>query len=72
MHHAALLEVVQAELEVTVKLVLPAEELTFWLTGVTVRVGDPAAWVTVTTTGASPVTVTVILAVRPVRSMFCV
>ena len=70
MHQPALLKVVQPELEVTTKLVLPEAELTFWLAGVTVSVGDPAACVTVTTTGVSPITVTVIFATRPVIGIF--
>ena len=64
-HQVWLLDVVQEELEVTVKLVWPAGDAgTFWLGGVTVSVGAAPAWVTVTTTGVSPVTVVVMLATR--------
>lgn len=63
-HQPALLLVVHEVLDVTVKVVLPAGVFgTFWLGGTTVRVGAPAAWVTVTTTGVSVATVTVILAI---------
>ena len=66
-HQVWLLATVQDELEVTVKVVCPAGVAgTFWLGGVTVRVGVAPAWVTVTTTGVSPVTVVVILATRVV------
>jgi hypothetical protein len=59
-----LLLVVQVVLHVTVNVVLPAGVFgTFWLGGRTVRVGAPAAWVTVTTTGVSVATVTVMLAI---------
>ena len=38
--------------------------VTAWLEGVTLKVGVAPAWVTVTTIGVSPATVTVIFAVR--------
>ncbi len=38
-HHEALLEVVHAELEATLKLVVPANTETFWFAGVTERAG---------------------------------
>jgi hypothetical protein len=38
-HHVSLLTAVQLEFEVTVKLVLPATEPTFWFEGVTESVG---------------------------------
>ena len=41
-HQAALLVADQARFDVTAKLVLPAEVLTFWLAGVTVSSGEPA------------------------------
>ena len=64
---------VQAEFEVTVNCVVPAGAVTFWLEGVTVSVGiDVPAWVTVTTTGVSPTTVTVTLATRAVGNPFTV
>jgi hypothetical protein len=47
-------------LEVTVNAVEPGASGTFWLAGVTERVG--AAWETVTTVGVNPDTVTVMLA----------
>ena len=71
-HHAASLLACQLVLEVTVKAVFPAAALTFWLAGVTLNTGDPAAWVTVTVTSGSPVTVTVIVAVRLTSKVFCV
>ena len=59
-------------MEVTVKLVDPAEVVTFWFGGVTERVSGAPACVTVTTTGESPLTITVMLAIRLVVSKFCV
>ena len=44
------------------KEVLPDKVLTVWLGGVTDSVGAAPAWVTVTTTGDSPGTVTVTFA----------
>ena len=41
-HHVWLLVAVHAEFEVTVKGVVPAAAVTFWLDGVTVRLGPPA------------------------------
>ena len=49
-------------LDVTVKEVLPDGEVTLWMAGVTESAG--AAWVTVTTMGVNPETVTVLLATR--------
>ena len=71
-HQAELLVADHAVLLVTVKFVFPATALTFWFDGVTDKVGEPAACVTVTVTGVSPVTVTVTLATRVVSSTFCV
>ena len=71
-HQAWSLEEIQVVLEVTVKEVLPAAVVTFWLAGVTDRVGTTPACVTVTTIGVSPVTVTVTFAIRWVVSIFCV
>jgi hypothetical protein len=57
-------------LEVTVKVVDPAGVAgTFWLGGVTLRVGEDAAWVTVTTTGVKPATVVVMLATLEVDNV---
>lgn len=62
-HQLELEDAVQPMLEVTVNTVEPAGVAgTFWFGGVTERLGGEAAWVTVTTTGVSPVTVTVICA----------
>ncbi len=63
-HHAASLEIVHAEFEVTVKLVTPATEVTFWFEGLTVSVEANAFWVTVTITSATPDAETVIVATR--------
>ena len=73
-HHVWSLTTVQAEFDVTVKGVLPAGVAgTFWFAGVTVRVGVTVpACVTVTTTGARPVTVTVTLAMRAVGRVLTV
>ena len=70
-HQVWSLVTVQAELEATEKGVVPADAETLWFGGVTVRVGKMVpAWVTVTITGESPVTVTVILATRDAGSVF--
>ena len=62
-HQLELLIAVHPIFEVTVKIVAAAGvEGTFWLGGVTERLGGEAAWVTVTTTGVRPATVTVICA----------
>ena len=63
-HHDWLLAEVQDEFEVIVKLVVPAGGVTFWLGGLTERVGEEALWVTVTVTGEIPDTATVTLAIR--------
>jgi hypothetical protein len=68
-HHDWLLETAHAELEMTVKEVVPAAAVTGWFEGVTESVG--AAWVTVTTTGVIPATVTVILATLEEVVVFC-
>ena len=66
-HQAWLLTTVQDEFDVTAKEVDPAGVAgTFWLEGVTVRVGEAPACVTVTTIGEIPDTVVVILAIREV------
>ena len=69
-HHVWLLVAVHAEFEVTEKVVDPAVAVTGRLVGVTDKVG--AAWVTVTTIGARPETVTVILATLCEVVVFCV
>jgi hypothetical protein len=72
-HHAWSLTTVHDELEVTVNVVEPAGVAgTFWLGGVTVKVGVAAAWVTVTITGASPDTVVVIFATLEVNKALTV
>jgi hypothetical protein len=71
-HHAAALVAVQAELEVTLKLVLPAGALTFWLAGVTAKVGELPDCVTVTTTAVTPVPETVMFATRDVGNVLAV
>ena len=68
-HHVWLLVAVQAEFEVTVKGVVPGVAVTTCVEGVTASVG--AAWVTVTTTGVTPLTVTVMLAVLWASVVFC-
>ena len=69
-HQDASEATVQAELDVTVKAVEPAVADTFWLVGVTANVGVVPDCVTVTTTGDSPVTVTVTFAMRDVVEAF--
>jgi len=71
-HHVWSLDTIQEELDVTVKLVVPAGDVTFWFGGTTESVGEVPAWETVTTTGVSPVTVTVILATREETPRFAV
>ena len=72
-HQVWSLATVQDEFEVTVKAVDPAGVAgTFWLAGVTARVGVAPACVTVTTTGLRPVTVTVMFATREVVRAFTV
>ena len=71
-HQVWSLVTVHAEFDVTVKGVVPAGAVTFWFGGVTASVGAAPAWVTVTTTGERPVTVTVTFATRDVVSRFCV
>ncbi len=71
-HHVASLTEVQAEFEVTVKLVLPAAAVTSWLGGVTASVGGAPNCVRVTVTGVKPVTVIVIEATRWLRLVFSV
>ena len=65
-HQAASLLVVHAELEVTLKPVIPAGAVTFWFAGVTAKVGAEPDWETVTVTAGIPVTVTVTVATREV------
>ena len=67
-----MLEAVHEQFDTTLKVVVPAVYATFWFDGVTLRVHGAAAWVTVTTIGVRPETVTVILAVRCVVFGFCV
>ena len=57
-------------MDVTLKVVTPAGEVTFWFGGVTERVGDDPACETVTTTGETPATVTVIFATRDESNVF--
>ena len=64
------LEAVQEELESTVKFVVPGRYPTFWFGGVTDKVGLVPFWVTVTTTGDIPFTVTVILAILLLLEVF--
>jgi hypothetical protein len=72
-HHGASETEVQVEaVVVTVKLVVPAGGVTFWFEGERVKEGAVPAWVTVTTTGVSPTTVTVTFATRGVVSVFSV
>ena len=72
-HQVWSLTTVQDELEVTANVVDPAGVAgTFWLAGVTVRVGVAPACVTVTTMGEIPDTVVVILATREVVRVFTV
>ncbi len=63
-HHVWLLEAVQLVFEVTENEVLPDEAVTFWFAGVTFNAGETPFWVTVTTAGVNPETVTVMLATR--------
>ena len=69
-HQVWSLLAVQFELDVIVNEVVPASTETAWLEGVTLNVGAAPAWLTVTTTGDSPVTVTVILATRDDAEVF--
>ena len=64
MHQVWSLVAVHELVAVTVNVVEPAGEATFWFGGITASVGLVAACVTVTTIGVSPVTVVVILATR--------
>ena len=64
LHQPALLEAVQLEFDVTVKLVLPADEVTFWFEGDTASVAAAPACVTVTVEEGNPETVTVMVAIR--------
>ena len=57
-------------MEVTEKIVFPAATPTFLFGGETLKVGTPAACVTVTTTGLNPATITVILAERGAMVVF--
>lgn len=61
---------VQVEFEVTVKVAIPALEVSSTFEGVTVRVGSAPTCVTVTVTLGSPATDTVIVATRCAVSMF--
>ena len=70
-HQVWSLTTVHEEFEVTVKFVEPAGVAgTFWLGGVTERVGVTPACVTVTMTGEIPATVTVMFATREVSKVF--
>ena len=60
MHQVWSLAAVQFEFDVTLNEVLPENSDTAWLEGKTDNVG--AVWVTVTTIGVNPATVTVIFA----------
>ncbi len=70
LHQETSLFAVQSELVVTVKFVLPAEELTFWFGGVTKSIGFVPPCVTVTEIGFTPLIETVIVAILEVVSMF--
>ncbi len=70
-HHVWLLEAVQLQLDATEKVVEPAGEFgTARFVGVTESVQGAGAWVTVTTTGVNPDTVTVIFAVLVLVVLF--
>jgi len=69
-HQVWLLLAVQLVFAVTVKSVDPDVEATAWFKGLTDNVG--AAWVTVTTTGDNPATVTVTFATRAEAVLFAV
>jgi hypothetical protein len=72
-HQVWLLTTVQDEFDVTANEVDPAGvEGTFWLEGVTVRVGVAPACVTVTITGEIPDTVVVMLATLAVTNVLTV
>ena len=71
-HHDWLLTAFQAVFDATVKAVLPAGAVTFWVDGVTISTGVAPACVTVTTTGESPLTMTVTLATLAVNNVFSV
>ncbi len=66
-HHAASLSAIHEVFEVTSKLVLLVAANTFCTDGDTLRVGIPAAWVTVTLTVVKPVTLTVRVATRATK-----
>ena len=66
-----MLAAVHPQAVVTEKVVDPAAAATFWFDGVTAKVQTPT-WVTVTTMGVTPVTVTVILAVRELVEVLAV
>ena len=59
-----MLDAVQLVLDVTENDVFPEDAVTGWSAGATDSVGAAPAWVTVTTTGVSPDTVTVTFATR--------
>ncbi len=71
-HHVASLDAVQFVLEVTLKLVFPAIEVTFWFEGVTDKVGVAPACVTARVTAATPVAETLMIAIRLVIAVFAV
>ena len=71
-HQATSLFAIQLELEVTVKFVEPAEEVTVWFGGVTANSGAVPNWVTVTITGGIPETNTVSVATRWLTEVFSV
>jgi hypothetical protein len=72
-HQVWSLTTVQDEFDITANEVDPAGDAgTFWLEGVTVRVGVAPACVTVTTTGEIPDTVVVILATLGVTNVLTV
>ena len=59
--------------EVTLNMVDPAGDAgTSWFDGVTESEGSAASWVTVTTTGGIPDTLTVMLAIRLLVEVFSV
>lgn len=69
-HHDWLLVAVQFVFAATANAAVPDDEVTVWFDGVTAREG--LAWVTVTTTGVSVATITVILATLAEVPVFCV
>ena len=71
MHQVWSLTAVQVDaVVVTVKLVYPAGDVTFWFEGETKSVGAVACWVTVEVWEGSPEALTVIVATRIVVPVF--